>query len=782
MIKTPYFAIIFFILQVTTIFSFSNINSTIMFYYLLFSLIISVELLINSNLFAYYIIILIKGIIALIIYERTISISNGILAFSLMQIVYLYYNFSRLNIYIFFISTFLLILALFSALIIYFTTNQFSINNFLYYSLFIFIIINLIINRFMYINTNKKFTIYINNSIKFINFLQSIKFPIAIQILFILAFVPFINDFLVKTIFIIVIIMPSFIELKHYFLYRKKHSLKFEISWIFPVVYFSIVGAINYILHLDISKDLYHILITNMLGVVIPLAIFNISALFILLQMNYNKFNSTYLTKKILRSPFLIIFSFFPSIVLFFYIFSTGENIKYSFLFPTILILCFFSTFFLVIYFKTVLETNAMLRKLMTTVTFDDFEKYKENIISLNETNIDAILKIIQAVIKNNDIPRAKSTFYSLSFWINENINKIKYESTYYGDQINNKFNTFFNTINYELLSCNNIIIHNNYLNSIRDMIFKPFINSSNYNDYKILFLSLHEYLIKRLENKQEEFAKDVYKTLYYPCSSIFLGLKKNDNTFSRKDYNLFSFKKIFLESNIDKIINTAIEYRCTEFLKSINVFKTLFINRNLKNYYYYWDSKIKEIFVSTKFIIRIKNIYLLDNCNSFYPIKSEYDLFLKSTIESTDIIEYQCYNDIINYIIDEILEIYNYAISINRRFNDSDLELLWKECLFGAEKKDISTFILFYSFFTFILDKIFNKEYKKTNPDYGMIYKLFIRVLQIKEYNKNELIEIIMKNYLKLKEKYPNLAELEENKPVYEFIEKIDYVKMFKI
>jgi len=780
MIKTPCFTIIFFILQITTILGFSNINNSEMDYYLLFALIISVELLINSNLFAYFIIVLIKGIIALIIYKHTNSIANGILAFSLMQIVYLYYNYSRLNILIFFSSTLFIIFTLFFALLIYFTTYQYRTNTFLYYSLFVFIIINSIINCLKYININKKFTIHIKTSHKTIYSLQSINFPITIQILFLLVFVPFIFDFLIKMIFIISIIMPSFLESINYFLHGKKNSLKIEISWGFPIIYFLMAYFIYYVLHLDITKEVYQQIIKNVIGVVIPLAIFNISAIFILLQINYSKFNSTYLIKKILRSPLLIIFTFLPSIILFFAIFTPSENIEYGFLPPTILILCFFSSFFLVIYFKTVLETNAMLRKLMTTVTFDDFIKYRENNISLNETNIDSILKIIQAVIKNNDIPRAKSTFYSLSFWINENINSIKYESRYYGDQINNKFNTFFSTINYELLSCNNIIMHNNYLDSIRDMIFLTYINSCNYEDYKILFLSLHEYLIKRLENKQDEFAKDVYETLYFPCSSIFLGLE--NDTFRYKDYNLFYFREIFLGDKIDRIINTAIEYRCTDFLKSIRVFTDLFVNEHIKNYLCFWDNKIKEIFVSTKFIIRIKNIYLLDNCNSFYPIKNDYDLFLKSSMESTDINEYQCYNDIINHVIDEIIEIYNYAISINRRFNDFDFELLWNECYFGAEKNDISTFNLFYSFYTFFLDRIFNKEYKKTNPDYGMIYNIFSRVLQIKEYSKGEIMEITMKRYLKLKEKYPNLAELEKSKPVYELIEKIDYAKMFEI
>jgi hypothetical protein len=783
--KMSGFSIIFFLLQITTIFSnqYSN-NAVINNYYFIFSLFIILELFLNNHLFIYYIVVIVKTIFFVLAFKNTNITANGFFAFPLMQIGFLYNNLSQYFGFFYF-STIIHILTAFFLLLLFYISNQYMINPVIFYSICIFAMIYLTINYFKYYYTDKRFTIHIKTTIKFIEYLQSIKLPPSGLVLLALLYLPFIdNSYLViKIILCFSIFIPLFTDIKNFFSYKKAYNIKteIEISWLFLLVYFFITLFIYCILQINLSSELYQKVIENTINIVTPLAIVNITAVFILLQMNYNKFNSTYLTKQLLKSPLLVFITFLPSFILFFNFKILDKNLKYDFLSSVILLLSFSSSVFLIIYSKTLLETNAMLRKLLTKVTIDEFENYKENIVSMNETKIDAVLKIIQAVIKTNDTPRVQSTFYSLSFWINENIDKIKYEHRNYLQQTMNKFNSFLNTINHELLDSNNIIMHDYYLNSIRDMII-PSITSDNYIDYKIIYLALHEYLIKRLEKKQEEYAEGIYHLIYNHCSNIFFKLKIKEENHDYLFHDLFDFEEIFLDGNISKIINTAIEYKCLKFLKNIRLYNDLFINSESNNFYEYWDDKVKDVFVRTKSIIQKKNIYLLDNGDFLFYINCDFELFLKSHIRYKSFSEYAIYNAIINYVINELTIIYNHAISINRRFNDFDFELLWQECLDSINKNDLSRFKLFYFFYTFLLDKIFDKEYKGKNPDKGMVYNLFSRVLQIIELNKGRFNDIILDKYNKLKDKYPNLNELEKTKPRFELIEKIDYYKLFEI
>jgi hypothetical protein len=157
-----------------------------------------------------------------------------------------------------------------------------------------------------------------------------VKLPISGIVLLPLIYLPFIDcsDFIIKIILIIFTAIPLFTELKYYFLYKNKHNYRNNITWSFLVIYLIIVGFILYISHSNFSQEKYIKIIDNMFSIIIPLAIFNISALFILLQMNYNKFCSTYLVKQILKSPPLLISSLFPSIIFIFNLVMVDENKK----------------------------------------------------------------------------------------------------------------------------------------------------------------------------------------------------------------------------------------------------------------------------------------------------------------------------------------------------------------------------------------------------------------------------------------------------------------------
>jgi hypothetical protein len=137
----------------------------------------------------------------------------------------------------------------------------------------------------------------------------------------------------------------------------------------------------------------------------------------------------------------------------------------------------------------------------------------------------------------------------------------------------------------------------------------------------------------------------------------------------------------------------------------------------------------------------------------------------------------------LIKYILDELHSIYNYAISKNYAFYNFDFKLLWSECFEAANSNDTDIFILFYSFFTYILDKIFGREYKKEKQNESMIYNLFVRILQIKElYSEKFCKEIILEKYNILLNKYEKLIDYEKLKPNFQRISDTDYLKIFQI
>ena len=282
------FSIIFFLLQITTIFNNQYSSNTIVnYFFLTISLLIIFELLLNNHLFAYYVVVILKTIVFIIVFKYLNITVNGFFAFPLMQICFLYYHFSQ-YFYDFRFSIIIHIITFLFLFLLYYIIKQYTNNHVLLNSIFIFAIIYLIINCFKYFYIDKRFTIHITTAKKFIGYIQSFNLPVSGLLLLSLTYLPFIDNsyLIIKIIFVFTIIIPLFIEITNFFVNKKAFNLEFKISWGFLIIYFSIILLINYILHINISNELYQKVINNTLNIIIPLAILNITALFILLQMN----------------------------------------------------------------------------------------------------------------------------------------------------------------------------------------------------------------------------------------------------------------------------------------------------------------------------------------------------------------------------------------------------------------------------------------------------------------------------------------------------------------
>jgi hypothetical protein len=632
---------------------------------------------------------------------------------------------------------------------------------------------------------DKQFALEVKMKIKILRILQNVKFPPHYVCIFSLCYFILIDNkyILIKLMYIFLILLFLYFEAKRIILYIK-HSGRIAISFSLLIAYAVMVLIIYHIINIRISSNNYGKVLESTMNIIIPFSVANITALFILLQQNYQKFRSTYLIKHLLKSPLLWIATFIPTGILFFNAYILNNVKQYDFLPTLLLFFSFLSTLFFVFYFRIILETTRMLRKLMVAANQADFEAYKENIIHTNESIIDAILRIIQSMIETNDIPRIHSAFYSVGYWVNRNIDNIKIGNKLFYSQITSRFISFFTTINHEIILSGNIIIHNYYINSIRHMII-PSINVGNYLDYRIIFFSLKNYLLKRLERKEEEFARDVYNLIYSCCSVILLNLQERKNIPGHQNSDLLDFKQTFLGRNINDIINTAIKNGCIDFLRRMHIFEDLFVLSREDDFDYRerWNDKVKDIYIETRFIVFQKNKYLLENGKHISDFEDDFGLFLKHRINSEKNEVYICYNELIKYVLNEMLSIYENALSLNIKFNESDFQLLWSECFSAIDHNDHATFTLFFSFFLYIFDKICAREYEKPEPDNNMIYWIFARILQIRELEgNNDFKDEIERKINRLKEKHEKISELETIKLEFKKISDENYNELFQI
>ncbi|WP_172658272.1 hypothetical protein [Arcobacter cloacae] len=423
--------------------------------------------------------------------------------------------------------------------------------------------------------------------------LRKIKqLPISFASLTILTFIPFI--YYLQLELTLKITLSCILFLTIFYEYRQFYggwSLSFDISKILKYYKLIMVFSIFYILlfwltNIQIEVEIFKDYSTNIFNNISNIAILNIASLFVILQLNYSKYGSSYLLYKILKSPILLIITFLPSLIYIcsFY-FLKLEQEQYNIL-PSLLILSYLSTLSLFFYTYVFMETQNLMKKLFEDVKYEDFNTYKNNIIQTKERNIDSILTIINKIINNNDTPTSHSLFFYLFCWVNINILHIKDQDRFYQTKENNRFYDFFMLIIQNIVTSNNLI-QKNFLTAIKEMIMYK-INSDNYMNYGLIYRVLFSYLKLSLENKNEEISKFIYDVIYLKTSTILLNLKR----FELSDYEMLNydndyttmsdFESVFIES-LNSIQKIAIKNEQKEFLSHCRFITLLINNLNFK-------------------------------------------------------------------------------------------------------------------------------------------------------------------------------------------------------
>lgn len=206
-----------------------------------------------------------------------------------------------------------------------------------------------------------------------------------------------------KIILSFILIVTIYNEIKQYKV-AKGYGLNIFQYYLPSFIMFFCIVALYWMSNVEISNTIYKDYTLNIFSSISNIAILNIASLFVILQLNYNKYNSSFLLFKIIKSPILFIITFLPSIFLilnFYFIKDSSDD--FDALPALFLTLSYTSTFMLFIYTYFFMETNFLINKLFKDIKYDDFKNYKKNIIQNKETNIDSILIITTKIVNNND-------------------------------------------------------------------------------------------------------------------------------------------------------------------------------------------------------------------------------------------------------------------------------------------------------------------------------------------------------------------------------------------
>jgi hypothetical protein len=593
-------------------------------------------------------------------------------------------------------------------------------------------------------------------------------------------------NFLNIVILFVIIYMSFKLEKRNYQLAKHRFQISFINYYLTPFLLSILLVLIYFILTIHVEDNNFNNYFSKVHSSITNIAILNIASLFVLIQLNYQKFGSSYLLKRVFSSPILLTITLIPSIILILSSHIIKHELSYL---PTLLLsLSILSTLLLFTYAYIILDTNKIIRILFRSIKLDDFRNYKNNIINQKETNIDTVLKVITTMIKNNDTSISHSLFYNFACWLKLNISSINQNNFTYWDEKNNKFNNFFITIILNISNSKDLTLHQNFITSIQDIVMKN-VTNENFIYHKIVFKTLFEYLLLMLENKNDEIAKNIYRVIYLKSSNILLNqpicaIEKDEFVNFRRE--LHDYKEIFIDK-FDKVIDTGIENKNISFLKSISFYNDLFM-LNYKDIQTRtkWDGKVFEIFTNTRYSREKLDKFLIEQNISMSSFIKDYEIFMPYTFHWEKNVPYVYDNKIINYVIDRLVSIYSYAIEKDKIKWDMDFEIIREQIIGAIKNNDVENFKIYISIFTYLIDKMCTQHKGKMHQSSGLKYiwdrLLFIRNNDIIPLTNNELILYIDEKTNILKNKFDELESLSELKINYQRISNMNLLESFNI
>lgn len=317
--------------------------------------------------------------------------------------------------------------------------------------------------------------------------------------------------------------------------------------------------------------------------------IFNFTAMFILLQENFNKYNSVFLLKSIVSWKTIILDSVVPGIMI---VLLCLEVITSSYFLSFVIfciLYCLVCSVSLLRTFKKVLSDVELLCLLMSKTKKEMLCWYKTNQLTASKNNIDTILRITTNAIVNKQTDTLPDVLGIVLKWLDDKKDFIS--DKHHTAHSNNRFYYFLNVITDSLISVNSSIIVMLYAEQLfyifqKELERNPFDNKEIDFKNKLKEMHLFYYSLYRLmshyvnanEKEYDEVLLRLNGVYEFNVEENFLTLKpserKGGHVFESDDYRDFEF---FYFKFYEKLIDEAIKAENFRYLKRLFLFTSFY-------------------------------------------------------------------------------------------------------------------------------------------------------------------------------------------------------------
>ena len=464
----------------------------------------------------------------------------------------------------------------------------------------------------------------------------------------------------------------------------------------------------------DITEERKTIISNIIVTVLSADLIFNFTAMFILLQENYSKYNSIYLLKNTVTKVTVFVSVIIPGVLISLLILNLIPD-KYFILYSIIcVVLCISFSIWLLCSLKRALNTTDIILRLMANTNENVIRMYC-NSRSVEEYNdIQTILKITTDTIAKKDNISCKSVFFLVLHWLEKYRNEISIRTKLVYSESHNNFYSFVNDITSTLLDSQSNSIIKQYINKIKNIFGFSNIETE-YKQYHIFYSSLNNLAINliKLNNSQfDELIKDIYNVYIFKASFILSKLspsKIEENFYIIESDELKDFKNFYYEP-LEKIIHEASKNRNIEFLKRIRLFSTFF--------QYLPDN----IVINSNYL---EILHETTHCYSYILRNTDYNKDLLQSVfrEYKSLQHYLSYLVIpeklkelmLNVTFNSISSIYSVLLNNKIQLEECDLEILYE---YFFEEDKYSDYLRYLQLFFYVISVSFDYSISKLELD----------------------------------------------------------------
>lgn len=510
--------------------------------------------------------------------------------------------------------------------------------------------------------------------------------------------------------------------------------------------------------HTTVNKETMNNISTMIVSVIAADLIFNFTAMFILSQENYNKFNSVYILRNIITKWTVFLSVVIPAILIVILILDKIPE-KYFILYSVCCIIyCIFCSIRLLWRLKKSLNTIELILGLISNTNSQIIQLYCNGNFETDDNDIDTILKILVDTINRKEYTLSQSIFEIVLHWMEKYRKDISITdySPYFESQ-NKFYKKFINILVATIVDSKSQEVIRQFSDEIWNIL--KFANLEvEYREYHVFYNAINKMISKLLQIENYDFensAKHIFNICFikagYILSNTTESIRK-ENFFIDESDSYREFKSYYF-SPIEQVIRNAAKQNKIDFLRGIDLFTSFFQfvpnDIGLNENHLQIVLKITHIYSS---ILSTNNYNeeLLASIFSDYKSLLHYISYLRIPKKLNVLIN--------NVVFNSIRDIYNQLINNRFIFDEKDFRILY-EYYFDRNGYKINS-IDYLSLFCNVVSSYF--DYSKNNLDKNKQNRIWSRIIQLQrifhEKNEFELSEYINMMICKISEKNPQL------------------------